>query len=237
MHSSHSFTRPLISCHSLIQWSHVIDWSHVTHSSHVIHSCHIIQPCHRFIYLSGHFPIMFHLSFWSFSVMCMRIFLIFLLFCFLLVLQNATFFQENLWHYHMSLTDDMSFTHHTHSLIHWSHVIHSSNDDMSFTDHMSLTHHIHSLIHWSHVIHSIDHMSFTNRQATHAFEKHWKTRCFLNTYSKRSKKPGFYSVLQKRAFEVRQTTVIAEQRVLFKKHWKTRCVLNTFWKLSRIPGF
>ena len=47
----------------------------------------------------------------------------------------------------------MSFTRHIHSLIHWSHVIHSSNDHMSLTDHMSFTHHIHSLIHWSHVTH------------------------------------------------------------------------------------
>ena len=63
----------------------------------------------------------------------------------------------------MSLTDHMSFTHHIHSLIHWSHVIHSSNDHMSSTDHMSFTHHIHSLIHWSHVIHSSnDHMSSTD---------------------------------------------------------------------------
>jgi len=65
---------------------------------------------------------------------------------------------------HMSLTDHMSFTHHIHALIHWSHVIHSSNDHMSSTDHMPLNHHIHSLIHWSHVIHSC--MSFTHHTSS-----------------------------------------------------------------------
>ena len=40
--------------------------------------------------------------------------------------------------HHMSLFDDMSFTHHIHSLIHGSHVTHSSKDHM--TDHISFTH-------------------------------------------------------------------------------------------------
>ena len=53
----------------------------------------------------------------------------------------------------MSLFDDMSFTHHNHSLIHGSHVTHSSKDHM--TDHISFTHqfiHHMSFIHSSHVI-------------------------------------------------------------------------------------